>query len=100
MANKEKNERFVDRLFDDNNFEPVVIKDNDGKEVEFDQVAVVDYEGSYYAVLCPITKLEGVGEDEVLIFEIDEENDRLNYVEDEKVANDIIDLLAEEDDEE
>ncbi|MBQ7761412.1 MAG: DUF1292 domain-containing protein [Clostridia bacterium] len=97
MAN---NERFVDRLFDDNNFEPITIKDNSGKEVEFDQVALVDYEGSYYAVLAPITKLEGVGEDEVLIFQVDEEKDCLNYVEDEKIANDIIDLLAEEDDEE
>ena len=93
-------EKYVDRLFDDNNFEPVVIKDNDGKDVEFDQVAVVDFEGSYYAVLAPITKLEGVGEDEVLIFKIDEEKDQLVFLEDEKIADSIIDLLAEEEDEE
>ncbi|MBQ4585437.1 MAG: DUF1292 domain-containing protein [Clostridia bacterium] len=97
MANKEKNERFVDKLFDDNNFESIFIKDNNGKEIEFDQVALVDYEGNYYAILMPLTKLEGVEEDEVLIFRIDEEKDCLVYLEDEKIANEVMDVLMTDD---
>ena len=92
--NKKNNERFVDKLFDDNNFDSIFVKDNSGKEIEFDQVALVDYEGSYYAILMPLTELEGVEEGEVLIFRVDEEKDCLVYLEDEKVANEIMDILA------
>ncbi|MBQ7225155.1 MAG: DUF1292 domain-containing protein [Clostridia bacterium] len=80
-------ERYVDRLFDENNDERITVADNDGKEIEFEQVAVVDFDGGYYAVLKPTVALEGVGEDEVLTFYIDEENDCLVYEEDESVID-------------
>jgi hypothetical protein len=37
--------------------------------------------------LYPVTKIEGVGEDEVVAFLIDEENDQLVYVEDEEIID-------------
>ena len=80
-------ERYVDRLFDENNDERITVADNDGKEIEFEQVAVVDFDGGYYAVLKPTVALEGVGEDEVLTFYIDEENECLVYEEDESVID-------------
>ena len=80
-------EKYVDRLFDEENDEKIYIKDNDGKEIAFEQVAVVDFEENYYAVLCPLTKIEGVGEDEAVVFLIDEEKDQLVYVEDERVID-------------
>ena len=40
MSNYEK---FVDRLFDENNEEKIVLDDKNGKKIEFEQVAVVDY---------------------------------------------------------
>ena len=82
-----ENEKFVDRLFDESNSENIFIKDNDGKEIEFEQVAVVDYKGNFYAMLYPVTKIEGVGEDEAVVFLIDEENDQLVYVDDEEVID-------------
>ena len=88
MAN---NEKYVDRLFDENNSENIFIKDNDGREIEFEQAAVVDFEENYYAVLQPVTKIEGVGEDEFLVFLIDEENDCLTYVEDDRVIDGVND---------
>lgn len=84
MSNYEK---YVDRLFDENNDEKIYVKDNDGREIEFEQVAVVDFEEAYYAVLQPLTPIEGVSEDEVLVFFIDEENDCLVYVEDDRVID-------------
>ena len=80
-------EKYVDRLFDESNDEKIYVKDNDGKEIEFEQVAVVDFEGNYYAVLKPSVKIDGVGEDEVLTFLIDEEKDCLVYEEDERVID-------------
>ncbi len=88
MAN---NEKYVDRLFDENNSENIFVKDNDGREIEFEQVAVVDFEESYYAVLQPVTKIDGVGEDEFLVFLIDEEKDCLTYVEDDRIIDGVND---------
>ena len=82
-----ENEKYIDRLFDEENDEKIYIKDNDGKEIAFEQVAVVDFEENYYAVLYPVTKIEGVGEDEAVVFLIDEEKDQLVYVEDERVID-------------
>ena len=99
MAN---NEKFVDKLFGDE-LERVTVSDKDGKEIEFVPIAIVDFEESYYAVLQPVTPVEGVGEDEVMFFYIDEENDCLTYVEDESLMESLFDefmAMLEELDEE
>lgn len=96
-------EKYIDRLFDESYTENIFIKDNEGKEIEFEQVAIVDFQESYYAVLEPVTPVEGVGEDEVMVFLIDEEKDCLVYVEDEKIIDGVneefIAMLEELDDE-
>ena len=81
------NEKFVDRLFDEENDDKIYVKDNDGREIEFEQVAVVDFCENYYAILYPTSTIEGVGEDEAVVFLIDEEKDQLVYVEDEAVID-------------
>lgn len=85
------NEKFVDRLFDEENDDKIYIKDNDGREIEFEQVAVVDYKENYYAVLYPTSAIEGVSEDEAVVFLIDEENDQLVYVEDDSIIDGVYD---------
>ena len=90
-------ERFVDRLFDENNEEKIYVKDTEGKEIAFEQVAVVDYMERYYALLAPITPIEGVGEDELLVFYIDEEGDCLSYVEDDKVIDGVWQVFMSDD---
>ncbi len=95
-----KYERFIDRLFDDENDENITILDNDGKEIEFKQVGLVDYEGNYYAILDPITPVEGVSEDEFMVFLIDEEKDELTFVDNEEIIDGIIDFLESLEDEE
>ena len=96
-------DKYVDKLFDDGYTENIFIKDNDGKEIEFEQVAIVDFEESYYALLDPVTPVEGVGENEVVVFLIDEENDCLVYVEDDRIidgVNEEFTAMLEELDEE
>ena len=87
-------ERYIDRFFDENNDDKIYLNDNDGKEIEFEQVATVDYDANYYVILYPLTKIEGVEEDEVLVFLIDEENDSLVYVEDEETVLAVLEMYS------
>lgn len=96
---KKSYDRYIDRFFDEENFDDVKMEDNNGKEIEFEQVAVVDYEENYYAILHPITPVDGVAEDEALVFLIDEEKDELVYVEDEATAVKVFEMLYSEDEE-
>ena len=95
-----KYERYIDRFFDEENFDNVKLEDNSGKEIEFEQIAVVDYEEKYYAILLPVSQVDGVNDNEVLIFLIDEEKDELVYCEDEGTAQAVFAVFAESTEEE
>ena len=74
--------------------EVIVLTDDNGNEVEFFQVAVVEYENEFYALLQPAEDLEGVSSDEALVFKIiDEEEDSLFIPENDE---EIIDKVFEE----
>ena len=81
-----KYDRFIDRLFDEDNFEPIEITGEDGKTYKLNQVAVVEMEHGCYAVMVD----ENVAEDEAYVFFIDEEQDQLTYVDNELVANEVL----------
>ena len=95
-----KYERYIDRFFDENNFANITLEDNNGKSIEFEQIAIVDYEESYYAILKPVSKIDNVEEDEVLVFRIDEEKDELAYVDDEALAEKVFDICMNYDEDE
>ena len=91
-----KYDRYIDRFFDEENFDNVKLEDNSGTEIEFEQVAVVDYEEKYYAILHPVTEMDGVNEDEALVFLIDEEKDELVYCDDEGTAQAVFAVFYED----
>ena len=91
-----KYDRYIDRFFDEENFDNVKLEDNSGAEIEFEQVAVVDYEEKYYAILHPVTEMDGVNEDEALVFLIDEEKDELVYCDDEGTAQAVFAVFYED----
>ena len=90
-----KYERFIDRFFDENNFENVQLQDEDGKDFEFEQSALDDYEGKYYVILDPVTEIEGIGEDEVYVFLIDEAQDGLVLIDDIDVVQGVFNVYYE-----
>ena len=90
-----KYDRYIDRLFDEENFEPIEIVGEDGKTYKLTQIAVVETEHGAYAVLAD----ENLGENEAYVFFIDEEQDCLTYVDNELVANEVLSELDEEIDE-
>lgn len=88
-------ERYIDRFFDEENDDKIFLKDNDGKEIEFEQVATVDYEANYYAILHPLSKVDGVGEDEGVVFLIDEVEDKLVYIDDTDIIDGVFAAFCE-----
>ena len=70
----EKEKSVIDRIFDENDNDPVVLYSND-KAIEFDQVAIILLDGGIYVMLAPITKIEGINDDEAFVFSIEENNE-------------------------
>ena len=97
-------DNIFDKIYDENNSENVVLYNEHGEPVEFEQVAVIPYEDVVYVILHPVTKLEGLGEDEGLVFTIVEdevEGEIMKLVVDEDIIDavfDIYDRLVEEED--
>ena len=67
----------VEMLLDPDCEERVECLNEDGNIISFDQIAVIPYKDKLYAILKPVEKLEGVGEDEALVFHINVEYDSI-----------------------
>lgn len=81
----EKDEELVkvdllDVLLDETNTAPIFMCDSNGRQLEFEQVAVIPYgDDDLYCILKPITKIEGIGDDEAIVFKVDtDENGEAN----------------------
>ena len=91
--NNEKQLDLLDVLLDQDNKEPIVLMDENGKQMTFEQVAVIPYEvrkdNRLYCVLKPLDKIEGIGEDEAIVFLVDTDdqgNSIIKIEEDEEIA--------------
>ena len=91
--NNEKQLDLLDVLLDQDNKEPIVLMDENGKQMTFEQVAVIPYEvrkdKRLYCVLKPLDKIEGIGEDEAIVFLVDTDdqgNSIIKIEEDEEIA--------------
>lgn len=100
MAEKQQNDEV--EIIDD---EIITLFDDDGKPVDFNEVACIEYEGEFYALLQPVEPLEGLGDDEALVFKVreeDEENDIFEQVSDENILeavfNEYLKAVAEAED--
>ena len=82
----------VDLILDENNTENVVLYDAQGKTIEFEQVALIPLErtNGLYAILIPVTPMEGVNEGEGVLFEIDEENKDLQIVREDAIIDEVL----------
>jgi len=79
----------IDRLLDENDEDPVTLYDEENNETKFEQVAIIPLDEKIYCILKPITKIEGVADDEALVFVIEEidDEDCLVMVDDDKIIN-------------
>ena len=86
----------IDKLFDEECNDNIILYDSDDKEVEFEQVAIIPIEDKVYAMLKPVSPMEGVGEDEAVVFELvegeSEDEDMLVVVNDEAVVESVFEV--------
>ena len=98
----------LDVLLDKDNRDPILLMDEKGRQMRFEQVAVIPYDvdkedRKLYVVLKPIDKIEGIADDEAIVFVCDTDkagNTVLRLEENEEIAIDVFDkyydLLEEE----
>ncbi len=90
----QQNVDLLDVLLDQENKDPIVLMDEKGKQLTFEQVAVIPYgvedaNKSLYCVLKPMDKIDGIADDEAIVFLCDEDangNTILRVEENEEVA--------------
>lgn len=87
----------IDSLFDEDDTSPIELFNEKGEKVEFEQIALIPIEETIYAILKPIEALEGIADDEALVFEIvetedEEEEDYLNLVADIEIIDKVFEV--------
>ena len=99
MAENKNNEKDVELIDED---EVITLFDDEGKPVNFYEVACIEYKNEFYALMQPVEPLEGMDADEALIFKVkeeDEENDVFEPVTDESILeavfNEYLNAVAE-----
>ena len=79
---------------------------DDGRKLKFYFVGTIEYKGKNYSAFEPAEEIEGVSEDDLIIFELngsDEEDAELIPIEDDKLLDEVFNefcRLIEEDEEE
>ena len=64
-----------ERLLDEEDNSDIVLYDESGKAVKFEQIAIIPLREEVYAILRPIDKMEGVDENTGLVFLLEESED-------------------------
>ena len=79
----------IEMLLDETNTENLKLYDENNRETEFEQVAIIPLDEKIYAILKPVTKIVGVNDDEALVFVIEEveDEDCLVIVDDEQIVD-------------
>jgi len=101
----------ISKILDEEYEGTITLIDGEDKEIEFDQIAVIPLNEELYCILKPVTEMEGVGEDEAIVFHIalDEnaeteeeaiDNGYLEIEEDDDIADEVFRIYQEALDEE
>ena len=70
----------LDVLLDEDNEDPITLYDENGKAYKFDQVAVIPLDEKLYAILKPIDALEGVADDEAIVFAVNDNDGETSLI--------------------
>ena len=65
----------IDILLDAENRDPIMLTNEDGQTVAFKQVAVIPYKQTLYCILKPLDKIDGIADDEAVVFFVDDIED-------------------------
>ena len=90
----EEESTLLDMLLDESNNDNIWLQSAAGEKLEFVQVAVIPLDGKLYAILQPVVLLEGMAEDEALVFSIEGEagEEQLIIVLDEAIIDRVFEI--------
>lgn len=96
----EEHEDLLDVLLDKDNRDPITLMDDNGKTMDFEQVCVIPYDvkendRKLYVVLKPIAHIDGVADDEAIVFRAETDNRDNTFLvleEDESVVIDVFNI--------
>ena len=81
---------FLKQLLDPENNDNIDFYDEDGNLLSFEQIAIIPHNEKVYVILKPVDEMEGVGEDEALVFVVDfDDNILQDYL---KLVEDPVDI--------
>ena len=92
-------DELLDKICDEENNEAIVLTNENGEEIAFEQIAIIPEDDELYIIMKPIQPLEGLGEDEGLVFLINQGLRRFDLVVDEDIIDRVFavyDELVEE----
>ncbi|MBR2442662.1 MAG: hypothetical protein IKB20_06340 [Clostridia bacterium] len=58
-------------LLDESNKEPIVLTDSRGNTMTFEKIAIIPQRGRLYCIFKPLEKMDGLADDEAVVFWID-----------------------------
>lgn len=76
--------------------EVIELVDDDGKVIKFKLLDVTEYKEQKYTLLLAAEPNEEIGEDEVVIFRLNEEEEVLEPIEDEKLLEEVFGFYQQE----
>ena len=84
----------IEQILDEKNMDNVVLYDADNKPIEFEQVAVIPLErtGMLYAIMIPVTPMQGVNEGEGVLFAIDELKGSIDIERDDSIIDEVLSI--------
>ena len=93
MSDKEitENEEEEDQIIE--------LVDDDGKVIKFRLLDVTEYKGEKYTLLLAAEPNDGIAEDEVVIFRLNEADETLEPIDDEHLLQEVFDFYQQEADE-
>lgn len=74
---KKQHDNMIDMLYDEECDDNILLVNENGEEIEFEQIALIPLDEKDYAILKPVKPFEDMEDDEALAFAIDDENERL-----------------------
>ncbi len=83
----------IKQILDEDNYDNIILLDAQNKPIEFEQVAVIPLEDdSLFAILIPVTPMQGVEEGEAVLFQIDEEKNDIQVCNDEQTIEKVYEI--------
>lgn len=73
-------DNLAENIFDPDNSDLLTCYSYLGAVIHFEQIAVIPYNNEVYCVLKPIEEMQGIADNEVIVFRVDELNPTENYL--------------------